>query len=270
MQTVFYEKIMQTVFCKVSLPESEIEKICDEISTNINDALRKENLIVEDVNIARCDSKGEGYFSIDPHAIFRIEYLVKTLKEMCEKHNFQMKQAALYAVAPVHIKRQLPYFNKASGWQAGGTNNDEFGIDENIDPLVKVLNAYEGVETFSSCEGHFSTSPYILWFHRDNNMDNLHKVLLDITDAANDTTTEMDLEHDIQLDLGCMPDLWTTKNPNDPVRQERGISRSNEFYSGPVFRIMLKLNWGNFRDQNLPYKYIKLLSEKLKTYQEVK
>lgn len=265
---LYYEQIMGTFIFKIDLSDKLIESICNIISQEITQELKSNNWIVEDSGIQRCHYKGDGYFTIDPHANFRSDRIHKLVEEMCELFGFEKRKMSLYSNMPEDIKQKLPYFNVGGGWQAGGTNNDESGIDEHIFPLVEVLNQYEGLETFSSCDGHYKTSPYILWYHRDNNMNTLHKVLLDLTDAGNDVLYDLKLSRDIiGFDLTCEPDLWTTKNPDDEARQSTGISRTDEFYSGPVFQIILKLNWEDLPDKALPYEFILRLSKKLLLYQ---
>lgn len=48
----------------------------------------------------------------------------------------------------------LPRIDTRSGSQCGGITQDSTGIDKGIAPLVYALNKWDGVKTFSSCEGH--------------------------------------------------------------------------------------------------------------------
>lgn len=94
---------------------------------------------------------------ICPYGSLNGESLFNFLKKFLELKNIKFIDLR-HGNVPVNIlstlQDVLPRIGTRSESQCGGMTQDSTGIDKGISPLVYALNKWDGVKTFSSCEGH--------------------------------------------------------------------------------------------------------------------
>ena len=132
------------------------------------DSLNK--LLVSLVDIERAKRKGE-YLLIAGHANIKYELLTRTFQDFLKKYQIGYDWRDKISTEDISLFNELnllPTEDPTTGATGGGVPDDTVEIESGILPLVTVLNTFDGIRTFGSCEGHyvdsdFPLSAYISW-----------------------------------------------------------------------------------------------------------
>jgi hypothetical protein len=111
------------------------------------------------------------------------------------------------------IKKYLPVISIRTGSQCGGRNEDTSTIDPGVEYLCKSINSFNGIETFSSCEGHIkehSGTFYVLFTH--DNKENLDKFTYELWDGLEKVYEKFPTtpEAHLMFDFGHWPHMKCT------------------------------------------------------------
>jgi hypothetical protein len=131
--SVVSEKLFNIIFNELLVKRNEIQKNDKEIQR----VKRYGNFVMVD-----------GYGSVNRRVLeeFIMSFLNNTYIEF--------EQFTLTDPEKEFLKPFLPIISKRKGDQCGGTRNDTSYLDPNVAPLCKALASFDGIKTFSSCEGH--------------------------------------------------------------------------------------------------------------------
>ena len=100
--------------------------------------------------------------------------------------------------------------------QAAGFLTDEVGIDEKIKCLVNSLNSIPGVNTFSSCDGHYKMAFYVLWNITNNNFYILNEIAKLLSESTNEAYKlySFDAKKQPNIILKFAHNKWMTSDSN--------------------------------------------------------
>lgn len=123
-----------------------------------------------DQEIERAKRKGE-YLLIAGHANIKYELLAQIFQEFLKKFEIGYNWKDVISAEDITLFNELdiiPTEDPSIGATGGGTSEDTFEIEKGIKPVVDVLNLFDGVRTFGSCEGHlikesFHSMAYVTW-----------------------------------------------------------------------------------------------------------
>ena len=123
-----------------------------------------------DQEIERAKRKGE-YLLIAGHANIKYELLSSIFVEFLKKFKIGYNWKDVLSDKDKKLFNELniiPTEDPSIGATGGGVPVDTFEIEKGINPLVVVLNMFDGVRTFGSCEGHLikklsQSRAYVTW-----------------------------------------------------------------------------------------------------------
>jgi len=157
-------------------------------------------------DIERAKRDGE-YLCIAVYANLKWELLTGTFQEFLKKSLISYNWKDRISDEDISLFNELnllPSEDPHTGSTGGGTPDDTTEIELGILPLVTALNAFDGIRTFGSCEGHeepkIYSSAYVSW--TACNIDGLNYSTFLLKNAINNVWEERKLNDD---------DLWNTK-----------------------------------------------------------
>jgi hypothetical protein len=123
-----------------------------------------------DQDIKRAKRKGE-YVLVSGHANIKYELLISVFKDFLKKFKIGYDWKDVISAEDVTLFNDLnflPTEDLSIGAIGGGVPDDITEIEKGIKPVVDVLNLFDGVRTFGSCEGHlikesFQSRAYVTW-----------------------------------------------------------------------------------------------------------
>lgn len=133
----------------------------------INRVLKNRHELDESASVERAKRHGNfviicGYASISKDTLgglieqFLFEYDI----------NYEVKQLDESDIKT--IKNVLPVLSARKNDQCGGITPDTPSMDPGVEPLCEAISLYNGINTFSSCEGHINNNSgtfYVLFTH---------------------------------------------------------------------------------------------------------
>ncbi len=152
--------------------------ILKEINHQIN--LEHLNLLINKIlkNRNELDNKAKvnrairylNFVVIGGYASITEDILLELIKQFLNEYNikFEYKLTPILPEELLKIKKVLPVTSFRKGEQCGGVTADTSSIEPGVEPLCKAISLYNGIETFSSCEGHINNNNgtfYILFTH---------------------------------------------------------------------------------------------------------
>lgn len=98
--------------------------------------------------------------------------------------------------------------------QAAGFLQDEVGIDKKIKTLVNSFNSIPGVNTFSSCDGHYKNAFYVLWNMTNDNFQILNEIAKLLSNCTNETFKKYTFDSNRRpiISLNFAHNKWTALN----------------------------------------------------------
>lgn len=123
----------------------------------INNFLKNRNELRNDSAVKRA-IRYSGYIIICCYASLSKETLFEFITTFLTEYNIDFEIKELTKTDLDIIYNLLPIVSVRKNDQHGGVNNDTPTIDPNVLALSEVLNKYDGITTFSSCEGHVEKS----------------------------------------------------------------------------------------------------------------
>ncbi|MAT09121.1 MAG: hypothetical protein CL707_08480 [Chloroflexi bacterium] len=94
----------------------------------------------------------EEYLLINQYANVSVNFLVDIFNKFLEQFKIEYDWDDKFS--DESFSDFLPNRDISTGEMAGGKTPDTKQIEKGIEPLVEILNEFEGIQTFTSCEGH--------------------------------------------------------------------------------------------------------------------
>ena len=113
--------------------------------------------------IERAKRKGE-YLLIAGHANIKYELLAQVFQDFLKKSLISYNWKDEISIEDIELYKELNLLtteDPSTGSFGGGVPNDSVEIEAGILPLVNVLNTFDGIRTFGSCEGHYVDSEFL-------------------------------------------------------------------------------------------------------------
>ncbi len=129
------------------ISEKKLNLIFNAILISRNEILKTDN------EIERIKKYGE-YLFVDGYGSLCQENLEKFCVAYFDNMMIPHSKFTLNDSEKMVLKQYLPVISKRKGDQCGGTRNDTSYLDPNVAPLCKAISSFDGISTFSSCEGH--------------------------------------------------------------------------------------------------------------------
>jgi hypothetical protein len=137
----------------------------------------------------------EEYLIINQYANINVNTLIDVFKKFLEQSKIEYVWDDKF-FADINF---FPNRDISTGETAGGITPDTKQIEKGIEPLVEILNEFEGIQTFTSCEGHDGRClAYVNW--KASSLDGLNhstfilksaiKTVLEKIDNENFSTTQ--------------------------------------------------------------------------------
>lgn len=154
---IFYDHIRSyVVLCD---PDNEIVE--EKLNNYLIDLM--DNIGDEQQNVQRINRKDQ-YLLVDGHANLRGRALIDAIKIFLKNHSIDYEE-----IAGVEISQHsTQHVDVSMGESGGGSADDTEQIENGIEPLVNVINEFDDIQTFASCEGHQQRSDhhapaYVTW-----------------------------------------------------------------------------------------------------------
>jgi len=163
--------------------------------------------------------RNKNYIVIGPYGSLTDETLFDFIASYLECNSLEYKDLRDLGCpesALVLLKNVLPRINARKGDQCGGGLQDSVGIDFGVESLCTVINKFDGITTFSSCEGHDNQSTGTLYvLFTAFSLECLHPLSKSIDKNLEILYKEYDFEkmlHELILgfDYGHWPDIQRT------------------------------------------------------------
>lgn len=148
---------------------------------------------------------------VDCYGTLTKEYLIDTLLDLSKKTYEDVEVYpcdCLYNGLSEDIKSKVAIQWNIYGSQKGGTSIDTPEIDKGIATLVEAINSIPNTKTFSSCDGHGTQTPYILW-QVAGTQENAGNVIDIIETAMEEKYSEYFKPSEIRLLFHCGFGRWT-------------------------------------------------------------
>lgn len=141
------------------------------INEVINEILKKRKLITRDIK--RCVRK-DNYLVICPYGSLSGYSLLHLVERLIKDNSYNID---FYIPNEVEEKLEnfIPIPSDYDGSTSSGATEDSKEVDENVKCLVEVMNMFDGVNTFSSCEGHPPQGNLYVCFDCDS-IPNLNRI----------------------------------------------------------------------------------------------
>lgn len=102
------------------------------------------------------------YLLINQYANVSVNILVDIFNKFLEQYKIEHVWSDNFEISLDNL--YLPNRDFSTGETAGGVTPDTKQIEKGIEPLVEILNEFEGIQTFASCEGHDERAlAYVNW-----------------------------------------------------------------------------------------------------------
>ncbi len=150
--------------------------------------------------IERAKRKDE-YLVIAGHANIKYKLLAEIFQDFLKKSEIGYDWKDEISAEDIELFKELNFLtteDPSIGSFGGGATADTVEIEAGILPLVNVLNTFDGIRTFGSCEGHYVDSEflnaYISWTACD--IDGLNYSTFLLKNAINSVWEERKLHDD--------------------------------------------------------------------------
>lgn len=179
-----------------------------------------------------------GYLILEQHANLSVNILINVFKKFLEQSKIEyVWDDTMSDEISLDI---LPNRDISTGEIAGGIVPDTEQIEKGIEPLVEILNEFEGIKTFTSCEGHSDRIfkydgrclAYVNW--TASSLDGLNYSTFILKNAIKTVWEKIDNESfniyqtTNRISLSFSTSLW--KSDNYSPAQCRGARPKENFY----------------------------------------
>ena len=176
-----------------------------------------------------------GYLIIDQYANVSVNTLIDVFKKFLEQSKIEYVWDDKFS-DEISLDF-LPNRDISTGEMAGGKTPDTKQIEKGIEPLVEILNEFEGIQTFTSCEGHDDrrrgeSLAYVNW--RASSLDGLNYSTFILKNAIKTVWEKIDNESfniyqtTNRISLSFSTSLW--KSDNYSPANSRGARPKENFY----------------------------------------
>ncbi len=178
------------------------------------------------------------YLLINQYANVSVNILVDIFNKFLEQYKIEHVWSDNFEISLDNL--YLPNRDFSTGETAGGITPDTEQIEKGIEPLVEILNEFEGIKTFTSCEGHSDRIfkydgrclAYVNW--TASSLDGLNYSTFILKNAIKTVWEKIDNESfniyqtTNRISLSFSTSLW--KSDNYSPAQCRGARPKENFY----------------------------------------
>lgn len=176
-----------------------------------------------------------GYLTLHQYANVSVNTLIDVFKKFLEQSKIEyVWDDTMSDEISLDI---LPNRDISTGEIAGGIVPDTKQIEKGIEPLVEILNEFEGIKTFTSCEGHDGRRrkeclAYVNW--TASSLDGLNYSTFILKNAIKTVWEKIDNESfniyqtTNRISLSFSTSLW--KSDNYSPANSRGARPKENFY----------------------------------------
>jgi hypothetical protein len=135
----------------------------------------------------------EEYLIINQYANINLNTLIDVFKKFLEQSKIVYEWNDKFSN---EISLDIfPSRDISTGEMGGGITSDTEQIEKGIEPLVEILNEFEGIRTFGSCEGHDTdiSSAYVIY--TTSSLDGLNYSTFILKNAINNIWNKIDNEN---------------------------------------------------------------------------